>query len=69
MLSKNHWVRPFLVFFKLVREKLFVTVAFDHPVFDFLVKDVMGPSKQKKKNSLNCDVLYISFFPLQYIHY
>ena len=32
MLSKNHWVRPFLVFFKLVREKFFVTVAFDHPV-------------------------------------
>ena len=34
MLSKNHWVRPFLVFFRFVIEILFVTVAFDHPVFD-----------------------------------
>ena len=31
-LSKNDWVNPFLVFFRFVREKLFVTVAFDHPV-------------------------------------
>ena len=32
MLSKNHWVRPFFVFFRIVREILFVTVALDHPV-------------------------------------
>ena len=32
MLSKNHWVRPFLAFFRFVREILFVTVALDHPV-------------------------------------
>ena len=31
-LSKNDWVRPFSVSFRFVREKLFVTVAFDHPV-------------------------------------
>ena len=31
-LSKNHWVRLFFVFFRFVREILFVTVAFDHPV-------------------------------------
>ena len=32
MLSKNHWVRPFSLFFRFVREILFVTVALDHPV-------------------------------------
>ena len=31
-LSKNHWVRPFFAIFRLLREVLFVTVAFDHPV-------------------------------------
>ena len=31
-LSKNHWVRPFFAIFRLLREILFVTVAFDHPV-------------------------------------
>ena len=31
-LSKNGWVMPFFVIFRLVREKLLVTVAFHHPV-------------------------------------
>ena len=31
-LSKNGWVMPFLVIFRLAREKLLVTVALDHPV-------------------------------------
>ena len=31
-LSKNHWVRQFFAFFRFVREILFVTVTFDHPV-------------------------------------
>ena len=31
-LSKNDWVIPFFVIFKSVREKLLVTVFFDHPV-------------------------------------
>ena len=30
--SKNYWVMPFLVICCFIREKLFVTVAFDHPV-------------------------------------
>ena len=32
-LSKNDWVTPYFVIFRSVREKLFVTVSFDHPVF------------------------------------
>ena len=31
-LSKNGWVVPFFVIFRLAREKLLVTVALDHPV-------------------------------------
>ena len=31
-LSKNHWVKPFFVIFRFVRDILLVTVAFDHPV-------------------------------------
>ena len=31
-LSKNDWVWPFFLFFGFVREKSFVTVAFDRPV-------------------------------------
>ena len=31
-LSKNHWVRPFLVILRFVRDIFLVTVAFDHPV-------------------------------------
>ena len=31
-LSKNGWVMPFFVIFRLSREKLLVTVALDHPV-------------------------------------
>ena len=37
-LSKNHWVRPFFTFFWFVREILFVTVAFDHPVPSLTMK-------------------------------
>ena len=33
-LSKNDWVTPFFVIFRSVREKLLVTVFFDHPVFN-----------------------------------
>ena len=31
-LSKNDWVTPFFVIFRSFREKLLVTVSFDHPV-------------------------------------
>ena len=31
-LSKNHWVWPFFAIFRLLREILLVTVAFDHTV-------------------------------------
>ena len=31
-LSKNGWVMPFFVIFRLAREKLLVTVNLDHPV-------------------------------------
>ena len=31
-LSKNVWVRQFFGVFRFAKEKLFVTVAFDHPV-------------------------------------
>ena len=31
-LLKNDWVTPFFVIFRSVREKLLVTVSFDHPV-------------------------------------
>ena len=31
-LSKNDWVTPSFVIFRSVREKLLVTVFFDHPV-------------------------------------
>ena len=31
-LSKNGWVLPFFVIFRLAGEKLLVTVALDHPV-------------------------------------
>ena len=31
-LSKNDWVTPFFVIFRSVREKLLVTVSFEHPV-------------------------------------
>ena len=31
-LSKTDWVTPFFVIFRSVREKLLVTVFFDHPV-------------------------------------
>ena len=34
-LSKNGWVMPFFVIFRLAREKLLVTVALDHPVLEF----------------------------------
>ena len=33
-LSKNGWVMPFFVIFRLAREKLLVTVALDHPVYE-----------------------------------
>ena len=35
-LSKNDWVRPLFGVFRVAREKLFVTVAFDHPVINKL---------------------------------
>ena len=36
-LSKNDWVTPFFVIFRSVREKLLVTVFFDHPVSNSLL--------------------------------
>ena len=35
-LSKNDWVTPFFVIFRSVRDKLLVTVSFDHPVGSIL---------------------------------
>ena len=43
-LSKNDWVTPFFVIFRSVREKLLVTVSFDHPV--------AGEREEKKRRSL-----------------
>ena len=31
-LSKNDWFMPFVAIFRFTREKLLVTVSFDHPV-------------------------------------
>ena len=36
-LSKNDWVTPFFVNFRSVREKLLVTLFFDHPVLPVVV--------------------------------
>ena len=44
-LSKNGWVMPFFVIFRLAREKLLVTVALDHPVVQLVVKD-LGARRQ-----------------------
>ena len=41
-LSKNDWVTPFFVIFRSVREKLLVTVSFDHPVCDDIHNDVQA---------------------------
>ena len=59
-LSKNGWVMPFFVIFSL-REKLLVTVAFDHPVSLSLpnVTVSLFVSKQKKKKDGDT-VLYLS---------
>ena len=37
--TADHWVRPFFAIFRLIREILFVTVAFDHPVVQFKEMD------------------------------
>ena len=37
-LSKNDWVTPFFVIFRSVREKLLVTVFFDHPVLEYVAQ-------------------------------
>ena len=38
-LSKNDWFMPFFAIFRFTREKLLVTVSFDHPVFaSFFIK-------------------------------
>ena len=58
MLSKNHWVRPFFVFFRFTREILFVTVALDHPVYQLLgisSHKSQGPSHHRRsKLTLGC---------------
>ena len=46
MLSKNDWVRPIFLFFGFAREKSFVTVAFDRPVY--------GAQHQKAEASSPC---------------
>ena len=48
-LSKNDWVTPFFVIFRSVREKLLVTVSFDHPVDKVMVG--LG-SDEKVKSSV-----------------
>ena len=48
-LSKNDWVTPFFVIFRSVREKLLVTVSFDHPV--------AIPCLHRKKTSANGNLL------------
>ena len=46
-LSKNDWVTPFFVTFRSVREKLLVTVSFDHPVVKEVLADLkMSGSRQ-----------------------
>ena len=66
-LSKNGWVMPFFVIFSLAREKLLVTVAFDHPVdssdwfqisfrkfLSILVTCVVSKNLLWKKNISSC---------------
>ena len=36
-LSKNDWVTPFFVIFRSVREKLLVTVFFEHPISYYIL--------------------------------
>ena len=77
MLSKNHWVRPFFVFFRFTREILFVTVALDHPVYQLLgisSHKSQGPSHHRRsKLTLGChfnsyQLLSIKFSKSTYPH-
>ena len=70
MLSKNHWVWPFFAIFRFIREILFVTVAFDHPVptlkskKEYLViksKEVKK-SQRSAKGMMACDVTRVAMF-------
>ena len=55
-LSKNHWVMPFFVIFRYVRDILLVTVAFDHPVVYRLCNKwtcaILGKSIQNKEETM-----------------
>ena len=44
-LAENDWVRPFFAIFRFIREILFVTVAFDHPVFVHFPKQHNEPGR------------------------
>ena len=57
-LSKNHWVRHFFAFFRFVREILFVTVTFDHPVGSTSLVNLGRGPKQKNGKILT----ELSFF-------
>ena len=41
-LSKNDWVTPFFVIFRSVREKLLVTVFFEHPVLEYCIDNIVN---------------------------
>ena len=47
-LSKNGWVMPFFVIFRLAREKLLVTVALDHPVVEIIYQVCINTSTQHR---------------------
>ena len=51
-LSKNDWVTPFFVIFRSVREKLLVTVFFDHPV-----EMIPGQYYPRGTNILMCSIV------------
>ena len=75
-LSKNDWVTPFFVIFRSVREKLLVTVSFDHPVVsDFrksttqVVSDVGFSSIPREKEEAFAKLRPTSRSPLEHQSY
>ena len=51
-LSKNDWVTPFFVIFRSVREKLLVTVSFDHPVPSVALLPASVPPSRHKQSKV-----------------
>ena len=60
-LSKNGWVMPFFVIFRLAREKLLVTVALDHPVFNHQLSSELQYYPTIRITPLQCYGINIAF--------